>query len=105
MRKRKVTYPVARTANRPARIMGDPSYVRPTVVTIDTSAMAPRGSFAAGDRVVIASDGLYAGETAIVERLAQGVIPAAVVRTEAGRTRRVRVIDLRPASAQAPTES
>jgi ABC-type sugar transport system substrate-binding protein len=78
---------------------------RITVVTIDTSAMAPRGSFAAGDRVLIASDGLYAGETAIVERLAQGVIPAAVVRTEAGRTRRVRVIDLRPASAQAPTES
>ncbi len=105
MHKRKVTYPVARTANRPLRLMSDPGYVRPTVVTIDTSAMAPRGSFAAGDRVVIASEGLYAGETAIVERLALGVIPAAVVRTDAGRTRRVRVIDLRPASAGAPTDS
>jgi hypothetical protein len=105
VRKRKVTYPVARTANRPPRVVGDPNYVRPTVVTIDTSAMSPRGSFAIGDRVVIASDGLYAGETAIVERLAQGVIPAAVVRTEAGRTRRVRVIDLRPASGPAPAEA
>ena len=48
-------------------------------------------------RVVIMGTGLYAGETAVVESLAGGVIPAANVRTEAGRTRRVRTVDLAPA--------
>lgn len=59
-----------------------------------------------GGRVQIAS-GLYAGEIAIVESVVGGVIPAAVVRTEAGRTRRVRAVDLVPAPdpAKAPSES
>jgi len=98
VRKRKVTYPVARTANRPARPTGvEPGSapVRPTVVTIDQTALTGGGVFAIGDRVLIAGTGLYAGETAVVETLASGVIPAAGVRTEAGRTRRVRTVDLR----------
>jgi len=45
-------------------------------------------------RVSILGTGLYAGEVAVVERIVAGVIPAADVRTEAGRTRRVRTIDL-----------
>ena len=40
--------------------------------------------------------GLYAGEAAVIEKLTSGVIPAALVRTEAGRTRQVRTIDLEP---------
>jgi hypothetical protein len=39
---------------------------------------------------------LYAGEAAVIEKLTAGVIPAALVRTEAGRTRQVRTIDLEP---------
>lgn len=60
-----------------------------------------------GTRVQITS-GIYAGEFAIVESIVGGVIPAAVVRTEAGRTRRARTIDLVPSpagSAPAPASS
>jgi hypothetical protein len=32
----------------------------------------------------------------VIERLTSGAIPSAVVRTEAGRTRQVRTIDLEP---------
>jgi hypothetical protein len=32
----------------------------------------------------------------VIERFSTGAIPAAVVRTEAGRTRQVRTIDLQP---------
>src|SRR4051812_27881669 len=53
-------------------------------------------------RVTVLGTGLYTGQTAIVESIAGGVIPAAVVRTEAGRTRRVRTIDLVPAPLAAP---
>jgi hypothetical protein len=49
-----------------------------------------------GDRVRIAGAGLYSGEVATIERLTTGAIPSAVVRTEAGRTRQVRTIDLEP---------
>ena len=48
-------------------------------------------------RVSIQGTGLYVGEVAVVESIAGGVIPAANVRTESGRTRRVRTIDLVPA--------
>jgi hypothetical protein len=34
--------------------------------------------------------------------MANGVIPSAVVRTEAGKTRQVRTIDLEPAGPPAP---
>ena len=46
----------------------------------------------------IVGGGLYTGEIAIVESVPGGVIPSALVRTEAGRTRRVRTIDLEPIS-------
>jgi hypothetical protein len=48
--------------------------------------------------VRIAGTGLYAGEAAVIERMSGGVIPTALVRTEAGRTRQVRTIDLEPIS-------
>lgn len=99
MRKRKVKYPPAKTANRPppaAGTPGDANYVRSTVVSIDVTAGKGRGSLVVGGRVRIAGTGLYAGETAVVESIVKGVIPAAVVRTEAGKTRQVRTIDLEP---------
>ena len=105
MRKRKVTYPVAKTANRPAPATGapnDPAYVRPTVATIDLTAGKGRTGLSVGGRVRIAGTGLYAGETAVIEKLVSGVIPSAVVRTEAGKTRQVRTIDLEPVTANRP---
>jgi hypothetical protein len=51
---------------------------------------------AVGDRVRIVGTGLYSGDTAVVEKLSGGVIPSALVRTEAGATRQVRAIDLEP---------
>ena len=77
------------------------------VATINLGAMTGRADIAQGSRVQIGS-GLYAGEFAIVESVIGGVIPAALVRTEAGSTRRVRTIDLVPAppgdAAKAPSE-
>jgi hypothetical protein len=110
VRKRKVTYPPAKTANRPAPAAGLPTdtpYVRPTVATIDLSAGKGRAGLTVGGRVRIAGSGLYAGETAVIEKLVAGVIPQAVVRTEAGKTRQVRTIDLEPVgpSAGAPAPS
>jgi hypothetical protein len=110
MRKRKPNYPPAKTANRPAPPTGLPTdtpYVRPTVATIDLSAAKGRAGLAVGGRVRIAGTGLYSGEIATIEKLVSGVIPQALVRTEAGKTRQVRTIDLEPvgpgASAQADT--
>jgi len=57
--------------------------------------MAGRSSIRLGDRVSIMS-GLYAGEVATVTSVSGGVIPAVMVRTEVGRTRRVRTVDLEP---------
>jgi hypothetical protein len=54
-----------------------------------------------GDRVRITGAGLYSGEVATIDRLTTGVIPSAVVRTEAGRTRQVRTIDLEPVAGGA----
>ena len=100
-RKRKTVYPPARTDTRPAPY--DPSapdvYVRPTVATIDVNASRGKNGLAVGDRVRISGSGLYSGETAVIEKLVSGVIPAALVRTEAGRTRQVRTIDLDPLPA------
>jgi hypothetical protein len=97
-RKRKTVYPPARTDSRPARQdgAGPEPYVRPTVAAIDLNAGRGRAGLSVGDRVRIAGVGLYAGETAVIEKLVAGVIPAALVRTEAGRTRQVRTIDLEP---------
>jgi len=61
--------------------------------------------------VKIGGGGLYAGELAIVESLSNGVIPAAAVRTDTGKTRRIRAVDLervtvvRPRRAPRPSES
>jgi hypothetical protein len=97
--KRKVNYPPAKTANRPAPPTGlpeDAPYVRPTVATIDLTAGKGRAGLSVGSRVRITGSGLYSGESAVIERLSNGVIPSAVVRTEAGKTRQVRTIDLEP---------
>jgi len=97
MRKRKVNYPVARTATRQPRtagLPGDPNYVRATVATINLAALDVRDDLKVGMRVRIGGDGLYAGELAVVESIVSGLIPAAMVRTDAGKTRRVRAVDL-----------
>jgi len=99
MKRRKVTYPVARTHTKGAPRAGagpEVAIVRPNLVTIDLTAGAGRKSLKVGGRVRIAGAGLYAGEEAIIERLIAGVIPAATVRTDGGGTRRVRTIDLEP---------
>lgn len=101
-RKRKTVYPPARTDTKPAQRpgAGPEAYVRPTVASIDLTASSGRAGLAVGDRVRIAGGGLYAGEIAVIEKLASGVIPAALVRTEAGRTRQVRTIDLEPVARE-----
>ena len=102
MRKRKVTYPTPRNKKPPPPSdTPEPTYVRPTVVAIDMRAAAGRGDLSIGDRVRIIGSGLYNGEAAVVESLPGGVIPSALVRTEAGRTRRVRTIDLERIAAEA----
>jgi len=106
VRKRKTTYPPAKTANRPPPASGLPTdapYVRPTVATIDLTAGKGRSGLAVGGRVRIAGSGLYAGEIAVIEKLVSGVIPQAVVRTEAGKTRQVRTIDLEPVASGGPS--
>lgn len=98
MRRRKVTYPPPKTATKGAPpVLGaaDPRNPAGRTVSINLAAVAGRASIGLGDRVRILS-GLYAGESAIVESVAGGVIPAAMVRTESGRTRRSRTIDLEP---------
>jgi len=71
-------------------------------VSINLNAMSGRTTVRQGERVRIVT-GLYAGELATVESVVGGVIPAAVVRTDAGRTRRVRAVDLQPAGPEGPT--
>ena len=103
-RKRKVVYPTSRSA-RPAGAGPAAAPIVPrTVVAIDRAALTARTDLAVGSRVVILGTGLYAGETAVIERLTSGVIPSATVRTESGRTRPVRTVDLAlvPAEAQPP---
>lgn len=101
-RKRKTVYPPARTDTKPAPRAGagPEPYVRPTVATIDLNAGNGRSGLSIGDRVMIAGGGLYAGEAAVIEKLTSGVIPAALVRTDAGRTRQVRTIDLEPITGE-----
>jgi hypothetical protein len=95
MRKRKTTYPVARTSRRPAGPAGAPDQpIRTTVAAIDPSAGQGKAGFTTGSRVRIAGGGLYSGEEAVVESIPGGVIPSVLVRTDAGHSRRVRTIDL-----------
>ena len=106
MRKRKATYPPAKTATKRAPAPApDPDYERPNLARINLSAGAGRSGFTVGDRVRIEASGMYAGEMAVIERLSSGVIPSALVRTDGGGTRQVRTIDLRAEEPQAPPEA
>ena len=100
-RKRRPTYPPPRSSKGPAPVYVPP-VTPPTVAVINRQAGTGKAGIEVGMRVTILGTGLYAGETAVVESIAGGVIPAANVRTEAGRTRRVRTIDLAPAPRTAP---
>lgn len=98
MRRRKVTYPPAKTATKgPPPVLGvnDPRNPAGRTVSINLDAIGGRSSIGLGDRVRILT-GLYAGETAVVESVSGGVIPAVMVRTDSGRTRRSRTVDLEP---------
>src|SRR6476620_7818925 len=96
MKRRKVTYPVAKTHTKgaPRPGAGPDTQVRPNLVSIDITAGAGRQNLKVGGRVRINGTGLYAGEIASILKLVPGVIPAASVRTDTGGTRRVRTIDL-----------
>jgi hypothetical protein len=110
VRRRKVTYPAPKTASSGASAAANAdaraAAAASRVANINLQAMTGRNDIVQGVRVQITS-GLYAGEFAIVESIVGGVIPAAVVRTEAGKTRRARTIDLipSPVSAQAPAHA
>jgi hypothetical protein len=95
-RKRKPFYPPKRTPPKAAPVPGDAPPVRSSVVSIDLSAQRGRDGLAIGQRVRILGTGLYAGEIAVIEKIGGTVVPAATVRTEAGRSRQVRTIDLEP---------
>lgn len=99
MRRRKVTYPPPKTAtsggNAGPAADARAAAAASRAVTINLDAMKGRDAVVQGSRVQITS-GIYAGEFAIVESVVGGVIPAAIVRTEAGRTRRARTVDLIP---------
>jgi hypothetical protein len=100
VRKRKVTYPIAKTATRRAPAPGsDASPIRPNLASIDLTAGIGRSGLAVGDRVRIQASGQFNGEIAVVERLIGGPIPAALVRTESGNPRRARTIDLEPVTS------
>jgi hypothetical protein len=92
-RKRKVFIPPKKNGPpRPNPGLGAP----PTGVQINLAALDGRAGLEPGHKVRILGSGLYAGEVAVIERMAGGVVPAAVVRTEAGRSRTVRTVDLEP---------
>jgi hypothetical protein len=98
--RKKVVYPPAKTASRGASAAAAAADARAAAaasrsVSINLQAIQGRSGITQGGRVQIMS-GLYAGEFATVESLVSGVIPAAVVRTDAGRSRRARTVDLVP---------
>jgi hypothetical protein len=95
-KKKRPYYPSSRKSKGPAPAY-TPQVTPPTVAVINDRALTGRPDIKIGMRVTIMGTGLYAGETAVVESISTGVIPAAGVRTEAGKTRRVRTIDLVPA--------
>ena len=97
-RKKKTTYPPAKTSRRPPPAGTPESTDRPNLATINLEAGAGNPGLRVGDRVRINSTGLYANEIGVIERLSSGVIPSAFVRTDNG-TRQVRTIDLAPVKA------
>jgi hypothetical protein len=109
VRRRKVTYPPPKTATSGGSAGPSAADLRAAaaasrVATINLQAMTGRADIVPGTRVQITS-GLFAGEFAMVESLVGGMIPAAVVRTEAGKTRRARTVDLVPSPAPRPEAS
>lgn len=93
-RKRKVNYPVAKTATKRESRGADPNMLRQGVVAIDLTAGSGKTGLRIGQRVRINGTGLYAGESAVIERFTSGAIPAAFVRTSSGGTRQARTVDL-----------
>jgi hypothetical protein len=93
VKKRRPTYRPPRSSKGPAPVY-TPPVTPPTVAVINRQAGAGQTGIEVGMRVTVQGTGLYAGEIAVVESISGGVIPAADIRTEAGRTRRVRTIDL-----------
>jgi hypothetical protein len=103
VRKRKTTYPPAKTSTRRAPPPGsDTSLERPNLATINQAARAGQAGLTVGDRVRIDAGGTYSGEMAVIERLTTGAIPSALVRTDSGATRLVRTIDLVHAPKESP---
>ncbi len=99
-RKRKVVYPPSRSSKAPpapSRIPINP----PSLAIINTAAAAGRSDIFVGLRVSVPASASNPAEAGVVERLVPGVIPAAMVRTESGKTRRVRTIDLVPLASPA----
>ena len=102
MRKRKKTYPPAKTANRSTPggpPTGEP-VVRSTVASIDVRAVQGRPGLEVGARVRVLGTGRHAGALATIEQLVRGGIPQAIVRTDAGERGHVRTIDLEPVTDQ-----
>ena len=97
MRKRKTTYPPAKTANRPAPA-GTPGEVvqRSTLATINVDAVKGRSGLQVGGRARVLGTGRHAGSIVTIEKLVTGGIPQAAVRTDGGESGRVRTIDLEP---------
>lgn len=86
---------------KPTRLVPAPDplaepYQRPTVATINTTARFGRDDIAVGDRVLINSKGLFAGQEARVIAFAEAAVPTARVRVDSGGSRLVRTIDLEP---------
>ena len=94
-RKRKTFYPPPKTATKGAP-PPNPGFTSTGIIAINVNARQGRAGLVVGDRVKINGTGLFAGETAVIERFAGSAVPVAVVRTEAGRTRQVRTVDLEP---------
>jgi len=107
LKRKKVFYPKARPgAPAPSGTPGADARAAAAAsrtVSIDVEAARAGAGIRPGDRVQVQS-GLYAGEMATVESVVGGVIPAAVIRTDAGGTRRVRAIDLVRGAEPAPPD-
>jgi hypothetical protein len=100
VRRRKVTYPPAKTATKgPPPVLGatDPRNPAGRTVSINLAAAAGRASIRLGERVRILS-GLYAGEAAVVESVS-GVISSAMVGRRRA-TRRARTISSHSSGAR-----
>ena len=95
MRKRKDNFGQSRVGQKRAPQPGNEAPEdRPNLARINLNAGVGRAGFRVGERVRIESNGMYAGQIGVIERLSSGVIPSALVRVEGGGGRQVRTIDL-----------